>query len=186
MKKLTAIFLFTLFLSNVIGYRIVFFYAQQQSDKQLEASLDRDQYNEAELVTIKVPLSLPYQTDQADFQRVDGEITFNGKIYKYVKRKITGGSLVLLCLPDYNKMRIKKEKDDFYKDANSLTENAHSKKQENSKTNSYKNILSEYDTCYDNDLSSSTEDQHLLVFADYATHLSSAPVSSPDRPPELV
>jgi hypothetical protein len=184
LKKLTAIFLFTLFLFNVIGYRIVFFYAQQQSDKQLEAKLDRDQYNESELVTIKVPLSLPYQTDQAEFERVDGEITFNGKIYKYVKRKITEGNLILLCLPDYNKMRLKKEKEDFFKDSNNLAQNQGSKKQENSKS-SIKNILSEYDPFHYNYVTALFEDNSCHTFSSDGVAICSAPHSSPEQPPEL-
>jgi hypothetical protein len=161
----------------------MFFYAQQQSDKQLEANFDKDQYDEAELVTIKVPLSLPYQTDQADFQRVDGEITFNGKIYKYVKRKIADGNLVLMCLPNYNKMRLKKEKDDFFKEANSLGENTGTKKQENSKGNFYKNIVAEFDKI--DYTSSAILDQRLSHgFSQHKFPLLTMPHSSPEQPPE--
>jgi hypothetical protein len=184
LKKLAAISLLTLFLFNIVGYRIFFFYAQQQSDRRLEVSLDKKEYNEEELITLKVPLSLPYQTDQAHFERVDGEITFKGKIYKYVKRKISGGNLVLLCLPDYNKMHLKKEKEDFFKDTNNLAENSSSKKQENSKA-SYKNFLSEYDQF---ETSFSTK---LLVassfhpFSIFDAALSSKHHSTPERPPEF-
>lgn len=184
MKKLAAIFLFSLFLANVIGYRIVYYYAQQQADKQFEVSLDTDQYDEADLLTLKVPLALPYQNDWADFERVDGEITFHGKIYKYVKRKITEGNLVLLCLPDYNKMRLKKEKDDFYKDANTLAVNTGTKKQENSKGSSLKNMVSEYDKfSYVSEAPVLTEHlSHRFSLLDAPLFL--MPHSSPDRPPE--
>ncbi|HLL41614.1 MAG TPA: hypothetical protein VK369_00680, partial [Segetibacter sp.] len=118
MKKFSAIFLIALFLFNLFGYRILFNYEQQQSDVRLEASLDKQEYNDADLVTIKVPLSLPYVNNQQNFERVDGEITVNGKILKYVKRKITDGNLILLCLPNDNKMRIESAKDEFFKYAN--------------------------------------------------------------------
>ncbi len=94
----------------MVGYRFVFNYAQQQSDQTFIVNLDNDNYNEADLLTIKVPISLPYQNDRQNFERVDGEINFKGKIYKYVKRKIEAGQLVLLCLPDQNKMRIQSAK----------------------------------------------------------------------------
>ena len=99
MKKLAAILFLTLFLFNIIGYRLVFYFVQQENDITLETSLDKAEYNESELITIKVPISLPYQTNWKDFERVDGEINFEGKIYKYVKRKVEDGQLVLMCRP---------------------------------------------------------------------------------------
>lgn len=184
LKKLAAIFLFALFLFNITGYKIIFFYAQKQSDARLETSLDKNLYDEADLIAITVPLSLPYQNDQKEFDRVNGEISFNGKIYKYVKRRIAEGNLVLLCLPDYNKMRLKKEKEDFYKDVNSFAQNNGSKKQENSKGNSFKNVLSDYDQVH--------YQSEVALFGVHLSHkflkhdcsLSAAPHSSPEQPPE--
>lgn len=164
----------------------MFYYGQQQSDVQLEASLDKNLYNEAELVTIKVPLSLPYQNDQKEFERVNGEISFNGKIYKYVKRKIAEGNLVLMCLPDYNQMRLKKEKEDFYKDVNNLSQGTGSKKQENSKGNSFKNLLSEYDQVHYK-CTAALFGSHLShTFLNHNYILSAATHSSPEQPPELI
>ena len=159
---------------------------QQQSDIQLKASLDKNIYNEEELVAVKIPLSLPYQNDQKEFERVDGEISFNGKIYKYVKRKIAEGNLILLCLPDYNKMRLKKEKEDFYKDANSLAQNSGSKKQENSKGNAFKNLLSEYDQVHYKFQSALFKVPLSHRFLNQNNLLAAAPHASPEQPPELV
>jgi hypothetical protein len=91
------------------GYRLWYYFEQQRSDKNFEALLDKEQYNDAELITIKMPLLLPYQSDTKDFERVSGEVNFNGKIYKYVKRKIENGEFVLMCLPDKNKMQIENQ-----------------------------------------------------------------------------
>ena len=140
MKKFAAILLLALFLFNIIGYRIILFYAQRQSDVQLEASLDKDLYDDADLVTITVPLSLPYLNNQSQFERVDGEINFNGKIYKYVKRKVTEGNLVLLCLPDYNKMRLQSEANASYKNISDVATNSNSKKSSDSKSVSSKHF----------------------------------------------
>ncbi|HWB24124.1 MAG TPA: hypothetical protein VG738_01535 [Chitinophagaceae bacterium] len=146
MKKLAAIFFIGLFLFNIIGYRLVFYFAQKQEDARVEASLDNSDYNENDLVTIKVPLSLPYQTNWKDFERVDGEVTLDGKIYKYVKRKVEDGQLILLCLPDEHKMRLQTARDDFFKMANDLNATSSSKKSGNSI--SIKNVLSDYDKYY--------------------------------------
>lgn len=186
LKKLAAILLLVLFLLNTIGYRIALFFAERESDIHLEASLDRDLYNEDDLVTITVPLSLPYLNNQSQFERVDGEIRFNGKIYKYVKRKVIEGSLILLCLPDYNKMRLQSEANDSYKNINDITAGSNSKKSSNSKSVSLKNIFSEFNkselaytshmcsiqTCY----SSSNKICKLISF----------PHITPEQPPERV
>lgn len=143
MKKLAAIFFLSLFLFNVIGYRLVFYFEQQNADANVVAKLDNSDYNDKDLITIKVPISLPYQTNWKEFERVDGEITFDGKIYKYVKRKIEDGQLVLMCLPDEHKQRLQTARDDFFKLANDLTASSSSKKQNN--TFSIKNLLGDYD-----------------------------------------
>ena len=142
MKKLAAISLLALFFFNLAGYRIWFYYAQYTADVQLEASLDKEEYNEDELITIKVPLSLPYQTNWNDFERVDGEINLDGTIYKYVKRKVSNGELILLCLPDHQKMHLQTAKDTFFKFANDL-QNATSKKTANNIA--FKNVCSDFE-----------------------------------------
>ena len=145
MKKLAAIFLIVIFLFNIGEYRLWFYFEQQRSDNRIEVLLDNEAYNEAELITITTPLSLPYQTSTSDFERVSGEISFNGKIYKYVKRKIDNGNLVLLCLPDKNKMELEKAKADFFKNTSDLAQNDNSKKSDKSKGISFKNAGSDYD-----------------------------------------
>ncbi len=144
MKKIAAILLIALFLVNLGGYRLVFNYAQQQSDIQLQASFDSECYNEAEMLTLTIPTNLPYQNDRNSFERVDGEVTYEGKIYKYVKRKIVDGQLVLLCLPDHNKMRLQSAKDDFFKTANDLVQSNHSKKSDHSKSTISKQGAGDY------------------------------------------
>ena len=186
MKKTAAIFLTTLFLFNMVGYRFVFNYAQQKSDQTFVAALDNDNYNDAELLTIKVPISLPYQNDRQNFERVDGEITYEGKIYKYVKRKIVNGELVLLCVPDHNKMRLQSAKDDFFKTANDLVQNNHSKKSDHSKSTSYKSLASDY-------INESQKNTDLLFsvilpvsISKEAAHLTSSPHLSPEQPPDFI
>ena len=122
-----------------------FDYAQQKADARLEVSFDEHQYNDSDLITIRIPLSMPYQTMQSGFERVDGEVAFDGKIYKYVKRKIDNGELVLMCLPDNNKMRIQSAKDEFFKYTNDLSQANTSKKSDHSKAGAFKNLLGEYD-----------------------------------------
>lgn len=170
----------------MVGYRFVFNYAQQQSDQTFIANLDNDNYNEAELLTIKVPISIPYQNDRQNFERVDGEINYQGKFYKYVKRKIEDGQLVLLCLPDQNKMRLQSAKDDFFKTANDLVQNNQSKKSDHSKSTSFKNLASDYitETSINNDVLFAVTLP--IGVTKKAANLSSCPHLSPEQPPDFI
>ena len=186
MKKLSAILLIALFLFNLFGYRILFNYEQQQSDKHLEASLDKQQYNDADLIAITVPLSLPYVSNQQNFERINGEITVNGRILKYVKRKISNGNLVLLCLPDNDKMRIESAKDEFFKYANDLVQNSHSKKPVNSKTGVFKNIFSEYYLNTSNSILASYSIKKTYNKNKPLNFLPSSHIRLPEQPPEVI
>ena len=128
-----------------MGYRLLFAYTVQQWDMQITTSLDKEAYNEQDLITLKVPLSLPYLTDWKDFERVDGEITINGQLYKYVKRKIVHGELVLMCLPDTHKEKLETAKDDFFTQANNLRATSPTKKTTNTSLLAFSNISWEYD-----------------------------------------
>jgi len=157
---------------------------QQKADKQLETSLDNGSYNEEDLITIKIPLSNPYQLNHPDFERVDGEINVKGVIYKYVKRKISDGELVLRCLPDKNKMRLQNAKNDFFKVTNGLAQ--HSSKDTPSKNAGFKMM--------DNDYVQSRSEYAYVPFLIQYSHtgsctapaLLSAPHISPEQPPDTV
>jgi len=139
LKKALSILLIALLLLNLIGYRIVFHFAEKASDTKLEASLDNYEYNDSELITIKVPVSNPYSINQSGFERIDGEINFDGKLYKFVKRRVLNGELILLCIPNHGKMQIEKKKSNY------IAENTATEKQDNSKSRIIKNLHLEYD-----------------------------------------
>jgi len=77
--------------------------------------LDHNDYNTGDLVTITVPASLAYEMDMPDFERMDGQITIQGKSYRCVKRKIFDGQITFLCLPDENAKTFKTARDEFIK-----------------------------------------------------------------------
>jgi hypothetical protein len=120
MSKTAATILLFVFLFNMIGYRAWFYYAEKKADVSMEAQLDNQQYSENDLVSITIPLYNPYQLDQKNFERVNGEISYAGKTYKFVKRKVSDGNLVLLCIPDAHKMMLKKAKTDYVNNVNDM------------------------------------------------------------------
>ncbi|MDQ2753183.1 MAG: hypothetical protein M3R72_09190 [Bacteroidota bacterium] len=183
MRKFSAIlFLFT-FLFNLVGYRAVFNYAQKQSDNQLETSLDKSQYNDADLITIKVPLSMPYQTLQSGWERVNGEVTCNGKVYKYVKRRVVAGEMQLQCLPDNNKMRIQTAKDDFFKTINDIAST--NKKSDTNKSSVSKNSLGDYDQHIASFSLSHLLSSYRIITFTGAEKLITSPHTPPIQPPDV-
>jgi hypothetical protein len=120
LKRAAAILLLLLFLFNWFGYRLLSGYLQSQADAHLEAQLDQEQYDPSQLIEMRVPLNMPYQLNSTDFERYDGDIEIDGVHYKYVKRKVENGQLVLLCLPNETKMRIQGAREEFFKMINDL------------------------------------------------------------------
>lgn len=143
MKKIAAILLLLMLFFNWYGYRIVTAILTQSSDLQLEARIDNQEYDESQLIEVRIALSVPYQTSQSDFERHYGEVEVDGKYYTYVKSKVQDGFLVLKCIPNSEKEQIKKAGEDFYKQANGLDQHHPDKKGDNN--NIAKSFWSEYD-----------------------------------------
>lgn len=143
MKKIAAILLIAILFFNWYGYRIVTAILTRGADKQLEVRLDNQDYDESQLIEVRIALNVPYQNDQSEFERHYGEMEVNGKYYTYVKRKIENGYLVLKCIPNNSKEKIKAAGNDFFKRTNGLDNNQPHKNQNSS--NFAKNFWSEYD-----------------------------------------
>ncbi|RYZ33092.1 MAG: hypothetical protein EOP49_36440, partial [Sphingobacteriales bacterium] len=144
MKKIVAILLITILAFNWYGYRIVTSLLADKADEKLVARLDREDYDESQLIEVKVALNMPYQNEQSEFERHYGEMEIDGKYYTYVKRKVENGYLILKCIPNGDKEKIKSAGDDFFKMTNGLEGSQPDKKQSNSGSFA-KNFWSEYD-----------------------------------------
>ena len=121
MKKGASIFLLLVFLFNIIGYKAFFFYLEQQADIRIESKIQLLNEFDDRLITIKIPINLPYQTDWREFESIDGEMSFKGKTYKYVKRKVLRDTLILLCIDHTEKFQIEKKSADYFQKVNDIT-----------------------------------------------------------------
>lgn len=106
MKKLSAILLLFVFLFSQAGYALLFQYFIENADNKIEDRITRNIYNDEDLVEVKVALNMPYLLSSNSFVRVEGEIELNGAHYNYVKRKVSGDTLYLLCLPNLLKTQL--------------------------------------------------------------------------------
>lgn len=108
-------------LFNWLGYRLLDSIAENDAAHRLEARLDRQQYDDNQLISIKAPLRhLAYYNTSAVFDRVDGEIELNGVPYHYVKRRIYNDSLEMLCIPNATELRLRKSCNDYFGLVNDL------------------------------------------------------------------
>lgn len=124
LRKLISIFLIVIFVFNLFGYRALLQLWETQGNEKLEAKLDFHQYDDEDLVEVKIPINLPYHYNWSEFERYDGEIDIDGVHYKYVKRKIFNDSLVLLCIPNEIKTRMSTARDELFSLVNDLQKEA--------------------------------------------------------------
>lgn len=102
---------------------MLFDYLEAASDEKLIQQLDRNEYREEELIEIKIPFQVPYNTDWADYRREDGEIEVQGQYYSYVKIKISQDTIYLKCLPNAGKNKLAAARQEISKKLNNLPGN---------------------------------------------------------------
>jgi hypothetical protein len=90
---------------------------QENQQESFTARVDNNAYNEAELISIKTPIDLPYYTNSQEYERAYGSINVHGVDYEYVKRRVYNDTLELLCLPNRAKTEIQSTRDEFVKHA---------------------------------------------------------------------
>ena len=89
----------------------------QKSVAAIENKVDKKAYADAELISIKTTLHLPYYSSSPEFERVYGSININGQDYEYVKRRVYNDTLEVLCLPNGDKTKLKLTGNDVAKAA---------------------------------------------------------------------
>jgi hypothetical protein len=107
-------------LFNMGGYLLVFDHLEKGVGREMIARIDQQDYRDQDLLEIRVPVSLPYQTNWTEFERVDGEVDFAGVHYSYVKRKFCNDTLILLCLPNAEKTKLFNARETFFSLVNDL------------------------------------------------------------------
>jgi hypothetical protein len=120
LRKVLAIMLLVVHLFNSGGYRLVFKQMEDAVGQRMISRIDELAYDDKDLVEIKVPVNLPYQSNWPEFERYDGEVYMDGVHYNYVKRKLHNDTLILLCLPNAEKMNLFNARETFFSLVNDL------------------------------------------------------------------
>lgn len=87
---------------------------QEKQNEILQSRLDKEQYSDNELISIKTSLNLPYYVSSPAYERAYGSVTVNGEDYEYVKRRVYKDTLELLCLPNHAKTNLQAAKNEFF------------------------------------------------------------------------
>ena len=140
MRKFICFALVSIFLFNIIGYKIVFYCLEKVADVKIENRIENLSENDSDLITLRIPVNTPYQNDWNDFEKVEGEVFYNGQIYKYVKRKLQQGELILYCLNYKEKLAITENKINYLKKINESSENSNKLKYKNTKTDFFDEV----------------------------------------------
>lgn len=182
-KKAAAILLVGILFFNWFGYRLLNSFLQDRANALLELRLDNNNYDESQLISIKIPANLPYYTNSQQYDRVDGQISINGNHYNYVKRRLFNDSLEYLCIPSEEKTRLSNARDEFFKLVNDL-QHPQNKKQGNNSI-AVKNLLAEYcqhmvSYCFEFD--NNIRIKHHFF---YYTALLKPSLSFPGQPPDV-
>jgi hypothetical protein len=108
------------FLFNIGGYYLALLALEYKSNQLLAIRIDRNQYEETETITIKIPLALPYPIQQHGYERVEGNFEYAGQYYKIVKQKLEDDVLYIVCIKNDDQKRVNDTINDYVKLSNDL------------------------------------------------------------------
>jgi hypothetical protein len=84
----------------------VYWVLRQKASHEMVQRLDSNDYAKDQTLTVKVPFTLPYQTDQEAFERLDGEFERDGMVYKLVEHKLERDTLYIVYIKDHQETSI--------------------------------------------------------------------------------
>jgi len=126
LNRIAAILLLSVLLFDWTGYRLLTAYWEVTASARLEATLDEDRYDPAQLILLRVSATaLPYSNASAEFHRAEGIVEIGAIRYRTVKRRICNDSIEFLCIPDGAANRLRTAKDDFFQLVNDLQKPGH-------------------------------------------------------------
>ena len=173
---------------NWYGYQLVSSFLQDRANRGLEARLDQNNYDESQLISVRIPLTtLSYYNSSTTFERIDGQVEIAGIQYKYVKRRIFKDSLELLCIPNQAAMGLQTAKNNFFQQINDLQQHNSQGKNANSHPGASKSFSStDYYKTDDLFIMGQLFATELPVTCQQAPVISSSYVLTAEQPPDLL
>lgn len=112
--------LLAIFILYTAGYYLLLWGLQFHARSLMSERIDAGRYNAEETITIKIPLTIPYNTISTGYQRAEGSFEYHGELYKLVQQKIADDTLYTVCIRDKHEQKIHNTLTDFVKLSNDL------------------------------------------------------------------
>jgi len=153
---------------------------EQEATSRLENRLDQQQYDEHQLITIKIPVTnLAYYNNSATFERATGDIEIGGTPYRYVKRRIFNDSLEMLCIPNLAALKLHELARTYFNLVNDIGQGP----KHDSHPITSKSFSSDPFTCIQPVQVDAPQCRILTAHNHFLAPLSSLSISSDERPP---
>lgn len=156
---------------------------QDRADQKLETLLDNSEYDESQLVEIKVSMNMPYQQRFTEYERHYGEIEIDGVAYTYVKKKIEGDVVTFKCIANQSKQQLKDMDHNIAKSNSAADVNQPGPAKQQPSTFA-KKLLNEYDDQFMFGLLKIQTSQSLTHTNNYQFSLPSLAAPVPHQPPK--
>lgn len=182
MRKLSAIFFFSVLLFSTGGYHLLISQLEQRADRRLESLLDDEVYEESALIEVQMPLNMPYQQRYTGYERHYGNVEINGTTYTYVKKKIEGDVVIFKCIPNIPRQQLKDMRFDLTRANAGLAGTTDEQNQKHRVVLKYS--LDDFDDQLLNALPLSTASIRSLQYGYVHTELTSCVSQVPHAPPE--
>lgn len=98
-----------------MGYYWILTGMQFHSVQSFESKLNADNFSEAETITFKFHMALPYYAGNGEFERTEGQFEYKGEYYHLVKQKYSNDILELVCIKNHNSKQINVALKDYVK-----------------------------------------------------------------------
>ncbi|KAA0991360.1 hypothetical protein [Dyadobacter aurulentus] len=140
MRRILSILLFGLLLYNMIGYSIV--YLSERGYKVSAANTDLiEQSGGSADIVIKIPVTVPYQTNWSAPEPVEGQIQHEGRFYQMKSQQLLNDTMYVHCEFDQN---ARDRFTDLVSKINDQVTGQSAEDQKGQHSNLLKNFLKEY------------------------------------------
>jgi len=120
---------------------------KSNADQKLQAAIESRHYGASDLLEISAPVNLPYTTNWADWESVEGQIVIGGYHYNYVERRLHDGVMTYRCLANTEKQNLLTARDAFFKLAGDFENASAPDSKKSSSKISISNYIGDYDDC---------------------------------------
>ncbi|MEJ0056556.1 MAG: hypothetical protein WDN75_13430 [Bacteroidota bacterium] len=112
MRKAVALFFLFIITLNIAGYYLVF--EGWKYHNSVTWVFDSDNSNAQEFI-VKLPMNIPYATQEKDWEKADGEFEYQGEMYRVVKQKVGLDAIYIACVKDNEGSKINQQQEEVAK-----------------------------------------------------------------------